>query len=593
VVVQRTSACWGLAVILGIVSTAQVANADDAKGFAVNKFEPSERGSDWFTNESLDLRGNLRPAIGVVADYEYRPLATYKSDGDVHKSIVRNMLALHAGAAVNLFDRLRLSVSVPIIAFVDGHNDTLPSGETFTAPTDEQAIGDLRFAADLRLLGTYGDAFTLAIGAQLWAPTGSESNYAGDGEWRFQPRAMAAGDIGIFTYSARLGVTYRARNDSYNGSSFGSELAFSGAAGLRLANHKVTVGPEVWGTTVFDDAFGKRTTPLEGLLGAHYAPIEQVRFGAGVGTGLTRGYGAPEARVLFGIEFMDSIVTDRDGDGIKDKDDACPDVKGVRNDDPSKNGCPPEETDRDHDGVLDKDDACVDVPGITTNDPSTNGCPSDRDKDGIYDRVDACPDDPGVKTSDPKTNGCPPYTDGDGVLDKNDACPTVPGLKTSDPKTNGCPDPDRDKDGIPNTSDACPDEPGKPDPNPKKNGCPRVFVADGQIKILDQVKFKTSSAEILPGPESEDILQAVLKVLSAHPEIKKVRVEGYTDSRGAAALNKTLSTNRAASVVKWLVAHGIDKARLTSQGFGPDRPIADNNTDAGRQENRRVEFHIE
>ena len=146
---------------------------------------------------------------------------------------------------------------------------------------------------------------------------------------------------------------------------------------------------------------------------------------------------------------------------------------------------------------------------------------------------------------------------------------------------------------ITNDVDACPDEPGKPDPDPKKNGCPKAFVSQGQIKILDQVKFKTGSAEILPGKDSVEVLEAVLKVLRDHPELKKVRVEGHTDNRGGAALNRKLSKDRAATVVKWLVKNGVDKDRLSSEGFGPDKPIDDNATEDGRRNNRRVEFHIE
>lgn len=552
-----------------VLGTEEVASAQAARGFAADKLEPSERGSDWFTNESLDLRGKVRPVFGVVAAYQYRPLATYRSNGDLNASIVRNMLALHAGAGTTLFDRLRLSVSMPLVVFVDGRSDTLPNGTFYPSPSREQAIGDLRFAADVRLLGSYGDVFTLAAGAQVWAPTGNEATYTGDGAWRFQPRAMVAGDVGSFTYSARMGVSYRGRNDSFAGSSFGSEIAFAGAAGVRLAERKVIVGPEIFGTTVLDDAFGKRSTPTEGILGAHYSATEDLRFGAGIGTGLTRGYGSPELRALLGVEWAQAIVTDRDGDGIRDKDDACPDVKGVRDEDPAKSGCPPEPpADRDHDGILDRDDACRDVPGVRSDDATKNGCP-------------------------PPPPAAPKDGDGDGILDLDDACPAEPGLKTTDPKTNGCPDPDRDKDGIPNVSDACPDEPGPQDPDPKRNGCPKAFVKDGQIRILDQVKFKTSSVDILPGKESEEVLQAVLAVLVAHPEIKKVRIEGHTDNRGAEALNKKLSASRAASVVTWLTGHQIDRARLSSEGFGADRPISENTTEEGRQNNRRVEFHIE
>ena len=115
----------------------------------------------------------------------------------------------------------------------------------------------------------------------------------------------------------------------------------------------------------------------------------------------------------------------------------------------------------------------------------------------------------------------------------------------------------------------------------------------GQIKILDQVKFKTGSAEIQPGKDSQEVLEAVLKVMKEHPEITKVRIEGHTDNTGTAKINTKLSGDRAASVVKWLVKNGIAADRLTSKGWGPDRPIDSNSTEDGRKNNRRVEFHIE
>src|SRR6185436_3500279 len=178
--------------------------------------------------------------------------------------------------------------------------------------------------------------------------------------------------------------------------------------------------------------------------------------------------------------------------------------------------------------------------------------------------------------------------DKDGIPDSEDACPDVPGVKTDNPKTNGCAD--KDKDGIFDPEDACPDAAGPPDPDPKKNGCPAARVENNQIIITQQVKFKTGSATILP--ESDTILEAVQKIMEEHPEIKKVRIEGHTDNRGGAAYNNGLSRRRAAAVVKWLVDHGIEKSRLTSQGYGFLRPIATNKTEEGRQENRRVELHI-
>ncbi len=195
-----------------------------------------------------------------------------------------------------------------------------------------------------------------------------------------------------------------------------------------------------------------------------------------------------------------------------------------------------------------------------------------------------------MKTDDPMTNGCPPDKDKDGVYDTDDACPDVPGVKTNDPKTNGCP-PDRDGDGILDMDDACPDIAGPRDGDPKKNGCPAARIEGGQIKITEQVKFKTNSAEILS--ESDGILNAVAQILKDHPEIKKLEVQGHTDNKGAPAYNKSLSDRRAASVAKWLTTKGkVEKSRLSSHGFGLEQPIDTNATEEGRANNRRVEFHI-
>jgi outer membrane protein OmpA-like peptidoglycan-associated protein len=92
--------------------------------------------------------------------------------------------------------------------------------------------------------------------------------------------------------------------------------------------------------------------------------------------------------------------------------------------------------------------------------------------------------------------------------------------------------------------------------------------------------------------DSDTVLNAVLELLNSHAEIAKLKIEGYTDNKGQAAYNKTLSGQRAASVRAWLVLHKVDPKRLESAGYGMDRPIDTNSTDAGRQNNRRVEFHI-
>jgi OmpA-OmpF porin, OOP family len=586
--------CVGAGALLSVLASTETASAQRT-GFALDRFEPAERGSQFFVNDTLDFRGNARPAFGATLDYGYKPLAVYDTAGNERSAIVRHQLFTHVGGALVLAERLRIGLNLPIALYQDGESSIVNVNgvnERFKA-ADKPAIGDIRLAADVRLLGAYGDVFTLSGGVRAWLPTGQRSQFTGDGSTRIAPQVMAAGDVGPFTYAARLALVYRARDDAYAGSPLGSELLGSAGAGIKTLGNKLVIGPEVFASSVFTDAnafFKTRGTPAEWLFGAHY-DVGDIRLGGGVGSGLTRGYGAPQLRALFSVEYVPAYEKpDRDKDGVFDDEDACPDVAGVRDPDPRKNGCPVVNAppDTDHDGIIDPEDACPTEAGPRTSDPKTNGCP-DRDKDGIVDKLDACPDVPGIPDPDPKKNGCPPDRDGDGIPDAEDACPDVPGVRDPDPKKNGCPG-DRDHDGIIDPEDACPDAPGVRDPDPKKNGCPLVIVTAKEIKISQQVKFKFDSAEILP--ESDTILGAVKTVLDAHPEIKKVRVEGHTDNVGKPAYNKTLSQKRAAAVMKWLTDKGIDKKRLGFQGFGQEEPIDSNDTETGRTNNRRVAFTI-
>jgi len=129
-------------------------------------------------------------------------------------------------------------------------------------------------------------------------------------------------------------------------------------------------------------------------------------------------------------------------------------------------------------------------------------------------------------------------------------------------------------------------EPPPPPPEEPK----RVEVTDTNIKISEKIQFALGSAEIKE--ESFALCDEIAAVIKDHPNITKVQVEGHTDSTGSAGINRKLSLSRAKSVVAYLVGKGIDKKRLVAKGFGPDKPIADNETEEGRETNRRVEFNI-
>lgn len=580
---------------VSLVARERVASAQTS-GFRVDRFEPSERGSHWFTADSLDLRGaSPRVAAGVVAGYQLRPLAVYEPDGSVRAAIVRHVLTTHVGGSIVLFERLRVGANLPVVLYTEGETGTL-RGVRYAPPESAQALGDARLSVDGRLFGASDGPITGALGAQLWLPTGSTASYAGDGGVGAGPRAQVAGVLGPLAYAARLGVVFRSPKASvFADVPIDHELTYGASAGGRLLGGRVVVGPELFGTTTVSKAFKTRTSPLEILLGGH-ATFGDFRAGVGVGTGLVAGYGSPAFRALASLEWAPGPVLDTDGDGVLDDVDACPTQAGDASSDPKKNGCPPPppKRDTDGDGIPDDEDACMDVRGVRTSDPRTNGC-IDRDGDGIMDPLDACPFEAGPASPDPHENGCPKRDqDGDGVEDKDDACPTIPGVKTSDPATNGCPmqSADRDGDGVPNDADACPDVPGKPDPDPKKNGCPTAMLVGRDIKLLSPIVFVGDSAKI-DESASAAVLEAIRATLEANPTIAKVRVESHTDNRGKAAVNKRISIGRAEAIVAWLAAHGVDKKRLSAVGHGGDRPIESNETEEGRAVNRRVELHVE
>lgn len=108
----------------------------------------------------------------------------------------------------------------------------------------------------------------------------------------------------------------------------------------------------------------------------------------------------------------------------------------------------------------------------------------------------------------------------------------------------------------------------------------------GRVSIYG-INFDTGKAVIRP--DSEAPLGEVLKLLQANPTWAMV-VAGHTDNVGATAANRTLSLQRAQSVIGWLSSHGVDAARLVPAGFGDARPVAPNDDDAGKQKNRRVDL---
>jgi outer membrane protein OmpA-like peptidoglycan-associated protein len=242
---------------------------------------------------------------------------------------------------------------------------------------------------------------------------------------------------------------------------------------------------------------------------------------------------------------------DSDGDGVYDYLDKCPNTPMAAYGMVDEYGCP---LDTDGDGVADYLDLCPDTPVEAYGTVDANGCPIDTDKDGVYDYLDSCANTIPESRNYVDANGCMLDTDGDGVYDYEDLCPTIAGVKAN----KGCPEVKREIRNLLN-------------------------------KAMSGIQFETGKATIKKN--SYKILNDIAKIFIENKSYI-VEVQGHTDNVGKHDYNVDLSDRRAHSVRTYLVNQGVPAERLSAKGYGPDKPIADNETKAGRAKNRRVEFNI-
>ena len=253
------------------------------------------------------------------------------------------------------------------------------------------------------------------------------------------------------------------------------------------------------------------------------------------------------------------------------------------------NEAPPPPRDSDGDGFIDPQDACPAQPGV-----APNGCPApvvaaplDTDQDGIPDSSDPCPTEAEDHLAPAPGDGCPNKDpDGDGILVPEDKCPTEAGVAP-----DGCPVHDKDQDGILDDVDKCPDQPETKNGFQDADGCPDELPKEVArfAGVIKGIEFDFGKATIRK--ESNKVLDDAIKVLKQYPELR-IMVSGHTDNVGEPQKNVELSQERASAVKEYMVGKGIETGRIETRGAGPNEPVADNSTDKGRQQNRRIEFKL-
>lgn len=538
---------------------------------------------------SADLLEQLEYRVAVTGHYEHAPLVLTQ-DGTAVSTLVKSRVSAHVSGALGLTRWLEFGLQLPVVVLQTGH--------------DASSFG-LRAVSQAVVLGTpwvqlraapiqqrRGAPLDVAVGAMLGLPVGSAASLTSDSAFSVLPGLSLGRDLrradgaGLLRVGGDLSALVRPSRTLTVGGATAAQVGNRFSVGLLLS----TLGDGLRG-----ELSGRLDVPLvsKGLsgelwAGVRYTLLELLELYAVGGPGFGSSPGTPTFRVMAGLALAPKVdrcadgakapvqacpQLDRDADGVPNGQDACPLEPGPA----ALRGCP--DHDSDGDGVLDSKDACVSVAGVA----ELNGCPEpDRDGDGFVDAKDACP----AEAQAGSARGCPD-SDGDGLDDAEDKCPRVAGERA----LAGCPDTDSDEDGVVDRFDACRTEKGPP----SNEGCPLkekqlVVITRDKLVIREKVFFATGKSKVLP--RSATLLSQVARVLKEHPEVEVVSIEGHTDSRGNQAANVTLSQARAEEVRQWLLGLGVDPGRLRARGFGPDRPVATNDTAAGREANRRVEFII-
>jgi hypothetical protein len=311
----------GVALLAALTAPAARASAQQARGFALERFYPSPAGAGWFVMDDLDLRGGLGGAMALTAGYARNPLRL--DDGLQQLAVVSSQAFANFGLAAT-YDRWRVYLDVRMPLAIEGQSGTI-GGAVYTAPrvtlaSNPDTLSDPRLGVEARFYGAPGGRLRLGASAELIAPNGERSDYDTDGTFRAMLRALAAGDVGRFRYAGQLGVHLRPLDEGgIPGSPRGSELLFGAAGGAQLhawggGALAFILGPELSGATAFGALFGSTTTAFEGILTGRLegtAPHGQaLRLRLGAGGGINQDFGAPEWRILVTIETFNRDLRD-------------------------------------------------------------------------------------------------------------------------------------------------------------------------------------------------------------------------------------------------------------------------------------------
>jgi outer membrane protein OmpA-like peptidoglycan-associated protein len=620
----RTAAVVAFLLALGSAATVFAgAAAEPPRTIDVSHFRVAPSGAFLLSDSALPL-GHLDLAVALYADYARGGVlvAVDRMGTGLPDDPVSARFGLQLAAALGLMDHAEIGVNFLGIPYQSGDLELFGDAG---APRS-LVLGDMRVRAKVNPY-PQAEGVTFALAAEVGLPTGNDHAFTGDRSASFTPWLLVDLHTGRFAATLNAGYTIRKRTEV-------ADLVVDDEVRLGLGLRFDLVPRRL---SLLVDSYA-RVGAAARTLGPEEVPAEldgAVRFTAGSwqitaggGAGLGTGYGAPGMRFFVGggRAPAESDDPDRDGlrgdadrcpfdpedfdgfqdedgcseddndfDGVRDKADRCPLDPEDRDGHDDADGCP--DLDNDGDGLADLADRCPNAAEDKDGFQDEDGCPDDdNDTDGLLDRADKCPLDAEDKDGFEDDDGCPDLdNDADGIADLKDRCPLAAEDKDGFEDDDGCPDPDNDGDGLADAVDKCPVKPETWNGFEDEDGCPDkgkvlVEVKAEKVEIKDKIFFDFNKATIKK--KSFKLLDAVAFALRAHVELRKVRIEGHTDEVGTRDYNLKLSDDRARAVMDYLVARGVEAARLEAAGFGFDKPLSPGKSKKDRELNRRVEFVI-
>ncbi len=558
--------------------------------------------STFFSVGSAQTVGKGRFGFGLASSFQRNPIVLRKSAsgpaGPVAVSGIENQLNTSFVFAYGVTEKLEVALVTPVTFYQSGTGISAKDGATTPIDQPSNGVRDLRIGAAYSIIGLprAGQVRGVGLAARfdLSIPTGDRDAFGGDRSVVAVPGLIVDNRLGPFTVGAQVGARLRQTTTLFD-RKVSSQL-FLGLGVAAAVDKKETLA--ITAEAFALPALAKDgTSPIQWLAGVRWAGLAGGDFTihGGAGGGF-RGAGTaqllePSWRAVLDLRYS-PLLLDRDGDGIPDREDKCPDEKEDRDGFQDDDGCP--DKDNDNDGIPDKDDRCPMEPEEVNGIEDTDGCPEpDKDFDGIKDVVDKCPDKPEDKNGYEDEDGCPEGgppassicadgkyppkgtdkcdSDHDGRSDEVDMCPLVPEDIDGIADDDGCPEKDADEDGVGDGSDKCPLEAETIDGVDDDDGCPeagaknQVVFEAGAIEVLKPSRFAAGSA-VVTKPMKAQIAMIAQRVQGLVDRgVEKISVESWGDTKGENKANEALASKRAEGIAAALVAAGVPEGLIKTR----------------------------